>query len=51
MEILIAVLVAVVISVVLTSSLLYMRQRSNWEMGYLSGWGDAKRFYKEHPNE
>lgn len=49
--IIIAVTIAIIVSVALTSSLLYMRQQSHWEMGYLSGWSDAKRFYKEHPDE
>lgn len=44
MDIVIAILVGIVTSSVITLSMTYMRVQSEWEMGYLSGWSDAKRF-------
>lgn len=51
MDIIIAILVGIVTSSVITLSMSYMRKQSEWEMGYLSGWSDAKRFLsKEEHN-
>lgn len=44
MDIVIAILVGIITSLAITSSMSYMRKQSEWEMGYLSGWSDAKRF-------
>jgi hypothetical protein len=43
-DIVIAILVGIITSLTITLSMSYMRKQSEWEMGYLSGWSDAKRF-------
>jgi hypothetical protein len=50
-DIVIAILVGIITSLAITSSMSYMHKQSEWEMGYLSGWSDAKRFLSKEEHD